>query len=99
VRFLQQDISISQTITIKINSPPCGGIFKIKPDHGFMLETLFNMSGVGWLDEAIRLSFEIFVWLSFLEILDFNSSLRSSSELSFFFPHFFPRLHQISLVF
>ena len=54
---LDNGYSSSSSVTIITNSPPFGGLLEVDPVVGMMLETMFSMFGMGWIDEDLPLSF------------------------------------------
>jgi hypothetical protein len=77
--------SSSSSVTIATNSPPFGGVLEVNPPQGVMLETLFSMFALGWVDEDLPLSYQ-FGYLSLSSSLTESYSnmiiLRSKIELS-----------------
>jgi hypothetical protein len=45
-------------VIISTNSPPFGGVLEVNPAVGVMLQTLFSMFGLGWVDEDLPLSYQ-----------------------------------------
>jgi hypothetical protein len=65
--------SSSTSVVITTNSPPFGGVLEVSPIEGVMLETVFSMIGLDWVDEDLPLSYQ-FGYLS-------SSSAAASSDL------------------
>jgi hypothetical protein len=47
--------SVSNSVTISTNSPPFGGVLEVSPVKGMMLQTLFSMNALDWVDEDLPL--------------------------------------------
>jgi Na+-transporting methylmalonyl-CoA/oxaloacetate decarboxylase gamma subunit len=50
--------SSSTSVAITTNSPPFGGSLDVSPVVGVMLETVFSMLSLDWVDEDLPLSYE-----------------------------------------
>jgi hypothetical protein len=55
---LDSGYSSSSSVAIAINSPPFGGRLEVNPVQGVMLETMFLMIGLGWVDGDLPLSYQ-----------------------------------------
>jgi hypothetical protein len=66
----------SSSVTITTNSPPFGGALEVSPVKGVMLQTLFSMFGLGWVDEDLPLSYQF----GYLSSTSFSSSSQSNNH-------------------
>jgi hypothetical protein len=56
--FLDNGYSSSTSVTITTNSPPLGGVLEVSPVVGVMLETMFSIKSLDWVDEDLPLSYQ-----------------------------------------
>jgi hypothetical protein len=87
--LLVNGYSSTSNFIITTNSPPFGGVLEVIPDVGVMLETIFSMLSLGWMDEDLPLSYQ-FGYLSSSPASSFSSSptsgvviFRSQLQLSY----------------
>lgn len=71
--------SSSSSVIITTNSPPFGGMLEVSPAEGIMLQTLFSMIGLGWIDEDLPLSYQF----GYVGISDSTSNSPSSNLIVF----------------
>jgi hypothetical protein len=83
--FLDNGYSSSTSITITTNSPPFGGVLKVRPVVGVMLETMFSMMSIDWMDEDLPLSYQFGYITSTSSLSPTNdiTIFRSKLELSY----------------
>jgi hypothetical protein len=70
---LTNGYSSSSNFIITTNSPPFGGVLEVNPVKGVMLETVFTMLSLDWVDEDLPLSYQ-FGYFTFSPSLSISSS-------------------------
>jgi hypothetical protein len=80
---LDNGYSSSTSVAITTNSPPFGGVLEVSPAVGVMLETMFSMLSLGWVDEDLPLSYQFGYLTSSSSSTNDMTVFRSKLQLSY----------------